>query len=119
MLDEAEIQENMTGHAERNAALIEDLRRKGVDLGATRSVEHHFWANDQQGAALLAQELYKRKYLVLAISPVDAEDGSKLWNVEAAMKRTLADAAKPKLTEELVRLAARFDATYDGWGASI
>jgi regulator of RNase E activity RraB len=118
-MEEVEIQESMAGHAERNAALLANLRKKGIRLDTPQSVEHHFWAEDQQSAALLAKELYGRGYLVLAISPADTEDGSKLWNVEAAIKRALSEAADPAVTEELVRLAGRFNATYDGWGASV
>jgi regulator of RNase E activity RraB len=119
MLNDSEIQESMAGHAERNAELLEHLRKKGVSLDTPQSVEHHFWAEDQQSAALLAKELYGRGYLVLVISPADTEDGSKLWNVEAGIKRTLGEAADSAVTEDLIRLAGRFNATYDGWGASV
>jgi regulator of RNase E activity RraB len=118
-MDEVDIQESMAGHAERNAELLGSLRSKGIRLNTPQSVEHHFWAEDQQGAALLAKELHGRGYLVLVISRADKEDGSKLWNVEAGIERTLAEAADPGVTEALVRLAARFNVTYDGWGASI
>jgi regulator of RNase E activity RraB len=57
--------------------------------------------------------------LILVISPTDEEDGSKVWNVEAGIQRTLVDAGSERVTEELVRLAAELDAIYDGWGASI
>jgi regulator of RNase E activity RraB len=112
------IQESIAGHASRNAALLEDLRRRGVDVGRPHSVEHHFWAGNQKSAALLAKRLYELGYLILVISPAD-EDGSKVWNVEAGIQRTLADAGSERVTEELVRLAAQFDAIYDGWGASV
>ncbi len=110
--------ESIKGHAVRNAALLKDLRLRGVDVSLSHSVEHHFWARDQRSAALLAQRLYELGHLILVISPVD-EDGSKMWNVEAGIQRTLEDAGGERVTDELVRLAAQFGATYDGWGANI
>ena len=95
------------------------LREKGVSVNKSRSVEHHCWASDQENAALLAKSLYARGYLVLAICPPEDENGSKLWNVEARIERTPAEAASPALTEELVRLAAEYDSSYDGWGTLI
>ena len=68
---------------------------------------------------MLAKELYDRSFLVLAISPVNTEDGSKLWNVEAGAEQTPSVAASREMSEDLTRLAARFDAVYDGWGTSI
>ena len=121
MLGEGIIQESMAGHAARNSELLQELRRKGAKLNMPQSVEHHFWADDQKSAASLARELYRRGFLVLVIAPVvDAEDGEKrIWNVEAGVQRTLTQAADPAITEELVRLAAEFDATYDGWGTNV
>ena len=119
MLEDSAIRESLAGHAERNASLVEDLKRKGLQLDATRSIEHHFWADDQKSAALLGRKLYDLGYVILVMSPIENDDGSKLWNVEASFDRSLKDAASERVTEELVRLAAQFDATYDGWGASI
>jgi regulator of RNase E activity RraB len=117
MLDEAQIQEGLAGHAARNAELLRNLRDKGVSLDAPQFVEHHFWAKGQRNAALLAKALYDRGYLVLVISP--EEDDSGLWDVEAGIEQSLAEAADPALTEELTRLAAQFDGVYDGWGVSV
>lgn len=114
----ADIQESIAGHTARNAALLADLRLRGVDLSRPQSVEHHFWAASQKSAAFLAKRLYELGYLILVISPTD-EQGSKVWNVEAGIQRTLADAGSEAVTEDLVRLAAQFDAIYDGWGANV
>lgn len=118
-MTENEIKEILRGHHERNQELIRDLRSRGVAIDGRRSVEHHFWAKGQKEAASLAKELYDRSFLVLVISPVETEDGSKFWNVEAEIEQTPAAAASPQVSEDLARLAARFDAIYDGWGTSI
>jgi regulator of RNase E activity RraB len=118
-MTESEIRAIIRGHEKRNAELLRSLRLKGVALNEARPVEHHFWANSQGDAALLARELYDRGYLVLAISPVTTVDGAGMWNVEAGVEQTPSVAASRDVTEELSRLAARSDSVYDGWGTSI
>ena len=118
MLSDTTIRESLRGHEARNAKLLDDLKAKHADLATSRSIDHHFWAPDQRSAALLAKSLYDRGYLVLMISPAETKDG-QLWNVEAGFKRSLVAAASAGVTEELVTLAAQFDAEYDGWGSSI
>jgi len=118
-MTENEIKGILRGHDDRNEELLRTLQTKGVALDKGRSVEHHFWANSQREAAMLAKQLYDRGFLVLAISTVGTEDGSKLWNVEAEVEQAPSVAASRDMSEELTRLAAQFDAVYDGWGTSI
>jgi len=68
---------------------------------------------------LLAKELYGRGYLILVVSPTNMEGGSVWWNVEASLNRTISEAIARDTTEALVRLAARFECIYDGWGTSL
>ena len=56
MTSEADIEASFEGHAARNEELLKLLREKGVSVNKSRSVEHHFWASDQENAALLGQE---------------------------------------------------------------
>ena len=109
----------LKGHDGRNEELLRTLQTRGVALDKARSVEYHFWANSQREAAMLAKELYNRGFLVLAISPVDGADGSQSWNVEAGATHAPAVAASRETSEDLTRLAAQFDAIYDGWGTSL
>ena len=118
-MTENEIKGIIRGHEERNQELLRTLQSKGVAIDEARSVEHHFWANSQREAAMLAKELYDRGFLILAIFPVDLEDGAKLWDVEAGLTQSAAAAASQQVSEDLTRLAAGFEATYDGWGTSV
>ena len=118
-MTETEIKGILRGHKDRNEELLRTLSTKGVALDKGRSVEHHFWANSQREAAMLAKKLYDRNFLVLAISPVNTEDGSTVWNLEAGVEQAPSIAASQATTEELTRLAAEFDAVYDGWGTSV
>jgi hypothetical protein len=117
MVSEAQILDDLAGHGARNAELLRKLRGMGVKLDVPHSVEHHFWANGGRNAALLAKALYDRGYFVLVISPGDND--SEPWDVEVEMEQSPTQAADPSLTEDLARLAAQFDATYDGWGMSV
>ena len=118
-MKESEINAIVKGNQERNQELLRTLVTKGVTLDEQRSIEHHFWANSQREAALLGKELYTRGFLVFAISPVNTDDGSTVWNVEAAIEQSPSSAASRQVTEELTRVAANFDAIYDGWGTSV
>ena len=119
MIPETEIQKSITAHNARNIELLKLIREKGVAIDEPHSVDHHFYASGQKDAALLAKELYKRGYLVLVLSPPSTEDGQGHWNIGVGIQRAPAEAASHRITEELVRLAAKFDADYDGWGTLI
>lgn len=120
MISEDEIQAMLDGHRHRNANLLEHISSKGRRLDEPCSVEFAFVTKKQRDAALLARELYARGLLVLMISPGSpADDGSIKWTVEAGAQRTFAEAGSDALSEELARLASKFDARYDGWGSSI
>ena len=116
---EEEIRENIQGHIARNAEIASQLRQRGTALDQMQSIDHHFWAKVHEDAILLAQQLYERGYLIQVISPTNMEDGSTWWNVEASLSRTLSDVTGQETTEALVRLAARFESIYDGWGTSL
>lgn len=118
-MTEAEIRAIITGHISRNRELLQTIESNGVSITRERSIDHHFWANSRNEASLLAKELYDQGYLVSVISPVTTTDDSILWNVEATSQQSLVDATNTHLVETLVRLAAKFDAVYDGWGTSI
>src|SRR5688572_30173505 len=109
-MNETEINEIVKGNQERNRELLNTLVNKGVTLDESRTIEHHFWANSQSEAALLAKELYNRGFLVLAISPIKTNNDSIVWNLEAAIEQAPSSAVSRQVTEELTRLAAGFDA---------
>jgi regulator of RNase E activity RraB len=118
-MTEAEIKGIVKGHEERNSELLRTLATRGVSLDDPRSIQHHFWVNTQREASLLARKLYDRHFLVSTISPVKTEDGSTFWNVEAEVEQAASVAASSDTVDELTRLAASFEAIYDGWGTSV
>jgi regulator of RNase E activity RraB len=116
-VDENEIAASVRANGTRNEALLVRFTEHGVSADDLLDAEVHFWAPSQRSAALLARELYSRGYLVLVLKPAAKGDG--LWNLEAGRKTRLLDMISATVTEDLVRTAAKFEATYDGWGASI
>jgi regulator of RNase E activity RraB len=92
---------------------------RGVDLGEQRDLEIHFWAWNQRNAALLAQELYRRGYLVLMLNPAKSAENPDLWSIEAEAKLTINQMVDEVFTDELLALASMFSAQYDGWGTSV
>lgn len=115
-MTESEIQAILRGHIARNVELRLSLLSSGAVLDAIYAVDHHFWAGGPEEAALLAKALYDDGYLVTCLSPVPTEDDDRLWNVEAQLQQAPAVALTPEFAEGLVRLAARFNGVYDGWG---
>jgi len=110
----------LDAHAERNKKLLEVFREKNVDLDESRSIEVHFWAWGQSSSARLAQELYKRGFIVLLLGPARNQQGDpNLWNVEAGTATTISRAVSAEFTETLTDLATSFEAEYDGWGTSV
>lgn len=118
-MTEAEIRDIVAEHVARNAALLRTLETKQVSLSTKRPIDHHFWATGQNQAALLAKELYDEGYLVSQISPVNTDDNSIVWNVEATAHQTPLEVTATQMVEKLTRLAAQFESVYDGWGTSI
>lgn len=118
-MTETEIRGIISDHAVRNRALLETLNSKGVSAPEKRAIDHHFWANSQNEAVLLAKQLYDQGFLVSVIAPVTTTDNTVFWNVEATVQQSPLEAANRDTVEKLTRLAAEFDAVYDGWGTSI
>lgn len=118
-MKETEIKAIIQDHAVRNRALLDVIKSKGASTSEIRPIDHHFWANSQNEAALLAQKLYQQGFLISEIAPVTTTDNSELWNVEATLQHSPSEAAEHDTVERLTRLAAEFNAVYDGWGTSI
>lgn len=119
MLDEQRIQSSIDGHLKRNWEILKHLREKGVGLKNPLKTEHHFMAPRQLEAGKLAMTLHDRGFNILEMIPAETRDGHEGWAVEGAIEMTVEAAADPATAEELVKLAATFDAIYEGWGAEV
>ena len=99
----------------RNDSLLDQLRALGAKLDAPSRISVQFVAPSQTHAAQLAAALYDDSYLVIALSPAQADEAGP-WSIEATIEQTPATAASDDVTRHLVRLALGFEAEYGGWG---
>ena len=114
-MTEDEILESIAGHRHRNIQLRQVLSDKQVNLSEQRPTEVHFWAWSERDAAVLAQELYKKGFLVKLLSPAPTPEDEERWNIEAGALIVPEKILGDEFTEKMVRLAAREDSVYDGW----
>jgi hypothetical protein len=95
------------------------LSKKGVDLSQQRPTDVHFWAWSQRDAAVLARDLFKKGFLVKLIAPSPLPDSAERWAIEAGALIVPAEILGEEFTDGMVRLAARCEATYGGWGTEV
>lgn len=118
MITSEEIQRFIEVHNRRNLDYRDKLIERGIWLDDPRSVELHFWADEQTGAALLAKALYQSGFLILMLAPSDQDDGNVRWSIQTGIKVPISRILSQEFTETMVRLAAEYSAEFDGWGAS-
>jgi regulator of RNase E activity RraB len=109
----------LLAHAKRNRELVRVFTDKHVDLDTPRSVELHFWAWGQSNSALLAQELYKRGFMLLLLKPAQLESDPQRWNIEAGTRSSISKVISDEFTGTLIDIASIFEAEYDGWGTAV
>jgi regulator of RNase E activity RraB len=119
MLDDEKIQVSIDNHIKRNWEILKLLREKGLGLNSAFMTEHHFFAPRQLEAAKLAMALEKKNFNIVEIEPAETKEGREGWAVVGEVEMTLEAAADPATAEELIKLAATFEARYEGWGAEV
>lgn len=118
-LSESQIEEAISAHEARNAALRYSFTEKAVDFGEARLVECHFWTWSKEDAAGLAKALQDRGFLILSQRFAASSTDPSTWNVEAGIKQSIELTLRREFTDELVRVAAAHFGQYDGWGTGI
>lgn len=118
-LSEGVIRREVAGHEARNSTLRDWFREREINLDEERKIECQFWAKSEEDAHALASALVEQGFVVLASQPAVAQDKRRKWNIEVAIRQSIALTLTRAFTERLVRLAARHSAEYDGWGVSV
>jgi regulator of RNase E activity RraB len=118
-ISESEIEKLIRGHESRNQALRQTLLSKGVDPREPRMIECHFGAWGREDAASLSEALAARGFQITVQRPARSPKDPSVWNVEAAIRKSIDLTMRRELTEDLVRIAASCSAEYDGWGTTI
>ena len=110
------VADDIAAHNARNAALKGRLLENNVDLNEPRPIDLHFWASDQESAALLGKALYDQGFLLTALAPSQSDESEELWVVDAKTTESPNRVISTSFTEKLVNLAASLQCRYDGWG---
>jgi hypothetical protein len=113
---ESAIQKTVEEHDGRNAILMTLLESNGITLHEPCTLDLFFYANDPNKAEALVRELNGKKYPALVIGPKIGNSALKKWTVKAGIQCSPAEAASRRMTEDLVRMAAKWDSEFDGWG---
>lgn len=98
-----------------NKALIEAFETEGGDLDAPREVDFSFYAGSREDAASLVRDLESRGFQ--AETGDETKEGT--WSVHATLQASVNAVTDERFVEDLVRLAAKYLAEFDGWGAAI
>ncbi|HEX9984688.1 MAG TPA: ribonuclease E inhibitor RraB [Thermoanaerobaculia bacterium] len=116
MAAESLIEESLQAHLTRNEELVKLFVEHGGDLDDTRPVDFFFYADSQESAEALANDL--QPFLdEVAVMP-EADDAGK-WAVQGVKQTSVNAVTEPGFVEKLVRAAAHQLAEFDGWGAPV
>jgi len=113
---ESTIQEKVKEHDDRNATLVTLLQVQGITLYETCALDLFFYSDDPIKARGLAQELNEKGYSARVIVPNFGNNSVKKWTVKTGIQCSPTEAASHSMTEDLVRMATKWDSEYDGWG---
>lgn len=103
-------------HLARNVELLEMIRDNGGDLSTDGPVDFFFVARSEAGAKGLDEELRAKNFDVLVAGDQE-EDGA--WSVQAVRFSTVGEVTSEAFVQEMVDLATKHDAEFDGWGIAI
>jgi hypothetical protein len=113
------IEEIISSHEARDASLRRVFLEKKVDLTEPRKIECHFWAWSAKDAEELGEALKRRSFELLAVRPAAIVGDPNRWNLEAAIKQSIALTMRREFIDELARLADTHGGIYDGWGTCV
>jgi regulator of RNase E activity RraB len=113
-MDSAKLQESVSAHEQRNAALHRSFVEKNIDMRAPRDIDIHFWAQGQANASQLTESFRRLGYEVSVQRPT--RDDRDRWNVEAHVTQSIDLTMRREFITDLVQLADSHGAVFDGWG---
>jgi hypothetical protein len=116
MSAESFIDDDLASQQYRNEKLLEVFREEGADLGEERPIDFFFYTADRESAEALAGDLWA---LGFAEVNVGTEPWNGQWSVTGVFLASVATVTNKDFVERLVRLAAKYLAEFDGWGAPV
>ena len=116
-MNDIAIHKESLAHDARNVGLLTALAEKGVDLRTTRPIDLFFHAVSESEAYQFGRALKIVQIEVVRTGPPSETNAA--WLLEARANLTPQEVAAGEYTRSLVRLAATYNARYDGWGTSV
>jgi regulator of RNase E activity RraB len=110
------IEDEVATQRARNERLVEAIVRHGGELEEERPIDFFFYAENRSDADALANDLEEIGFDSTHV-PDDPVDGK--WSVQAVRMATVLEVTDEVFVERIVRLAAKYLAEFDGWGAPI
>ncbi len=135
-MNNARMIQALAGHETRNRIQVERILFRGGDLNEVRDIDVHFVSSNEHEAKRLMFALQGLRMIHVTIHPNTHESDSgstffakvmtsifnraqtsrKEWVVEGQLQTTVNKMVDSGFTTKLVVLAARYSATYGGWG---
>src|SRR5258706_14776728 len=116
MSAESFIDDDLASQLFRNEKLLDVFREEGADLGEDRPIDFFFYTADRESAESLATDLWA---LGFAEVNVGSEARNGQWSVIGVFLASVATVTDKAFVESLRRLAAKYLAEFDGWGAPV
>ena len=116
-MHEAMIKEDLRGFLARDAALVERLRSRNVDLVVDREIDLHFFAKSQDAGRKLVDALRTIWGGIDNIGHADSETGQV--SVTYTVHQSVLYVTTPATVERRIRLAAGLGVIHDGWGTRL
>jgi regulator of RNase E activity RraB len=113
---ESFIEDELTEQLMRNEKIVETIVRHGADLEEERPIDFFFFTNSHADALALAADLEAAGF---EDAYVPDEDHEGKWAVQAIRNDSVTNVTESVFVEQIVRLAAKYLAEFDGWGTEV
>ena len=118
MIDDRVVQGDVAAHIERNAALVQQIKRRGGDTQRERNIDCFFHTRTEDDAIALSRALQACGLHELSITH-HGDEGQHPWTVQGLVISSVAAFTAADRVEEFVRIAAQHEALFDGWGTPL
>jgi hypothetical protein len=110
------IEEELAVQLARNDQLVRVIEREGADLAEPRPIDFFFYPSTRADAVALAGDLASLGFTTTHIAD-EEQDGQ--WSVQVARTDSVTAVTEEAFVEQLVRVAAKYLAEFDGWGTAV
>jgi regulator of RNase E activity RraB len=113
---ESFIHDELAEQLARNEQIVQTIERHGADLDEERPIDFFFYTTTHADALSLAADLEATGF---ETAYVPEEDNEGKWAVQAIRNDSVVNVTQPTFVEQIVRLAAKYLAEFDGWGTEV